>query len=721
MTIELAHEGLSIDGELVPLLVGSVHYWQLEPSEWRACLEGVRALGLRYVDTYVPWGVHELSPGRFDFGTERPELDLGRFLRLAAEVGLYCIVRPGPHINAELTWFGLPERIVWDSLCQAKSPTGNPVFLPMLPVGFPVPSYASRAFFDETSRWYRAMAAVVAPLLHPKGPVVLVQADNEGALYFRDGVYEQDYHPDAIALYRDFLREKYKTLEALERAYGPAMAPRADEPDEATVGATASAAAGERPPAEVEPLAFATIEPPRELELTSKRELVRHLDWAELQEHLLEVALLRFATLLREAGIVGVPLSHNLPPGQDATPLNAARVSRSIDLVGLDYYQSATPTNRRVSMRRTTELAARCDATGKPPFACEMGAGFPPFFPPLDERDSAFCLLTALAYGLRGYNLYMAVERDRWIGAPIDPHGRLRPLSDFFRKLSAALVDVGFFSLRRRVPVRVVVPRSERRLSRVLHAFGPVPGAFFSVAGATPRERCLELDLGGPRLAYDADTFALAVEDALEVRGVPFAVVGGEDRDVSLDGAAWIVCATSGGLSPKLVDALAAAARRGALVTVGPVEPVLDGTYRELDAPLSLERLREPNDPERPPSPELVAARAAVPLVCPADPLALDAAVADAARLLGLPSTPADPDTVLVTVHEDREGRPRVVFLINPGEHDVVARASIPGVAPFGRVTDLLTKAELGLDGPTLEARVPAKTVRVFSVTPPGA
>jgi beta-galactosidase len=714
MTIELVREGLSIDGEVVPLLVGSVHYWRLDPAEWRACLEGLRALGLRFVDTYVPWGVHELSPGRFDFGTERPELDLARFLRLADEVGLYCIVRPGPHINAELTWFGLPERIVWDSLCQAKSPTGNPVFLPMLPLGFPVPSYASRAFFDETSRWYRAMAGVVAPFLHPKGRVVLVQADNEGALYFRDGVYEQDYHPDAIALYRDFLREKYKTLEALEAAYGPIMAGRS--PDE-TPG---DGALGDGSLAE--PLTFATIEPPRELDLESKRELVRHLDWAELQEHLLEVALLRFATLLREAGIVGVPLSHNLPPGQDATPLNAARVSRSIELVGLDYYQSATPTNRRVSMRRTTELVARCDATGKPPFACEMGAGFPPFFPPLDERDSAFCLLTALAYGLRGYNLYMAVERDRWIGAPIDPHGRLRPFSELFRKLSAGLVEVGFFSLRRRVPVRVVVPRSERRLSRVLHAFGPVPGAFFSVAGATPRERCLELELdGGGRLVHDADTFALAVEAALEVRGVPFAVVGGEDRDVSLDGAKWIVCATSGGLSPKLMDALVAAAEGGAVVTLGPVAPTMDGTYRELAEPLALERLRPDGLNANYPrgglgGAELAAARAALPLVCPADPLALDAAVADAARLLGLPSTPADPDTVFVTVHEDAAGRPRVVFLINPGEHDVVARASIPGLAPGAQVTDLLTKAELSLDGPTLEARVPAKTVRVLSV-----
>ena len=44
-------------------------------------------------------------------------------------------------------------------------------------------------------------------------------------------------------------------------------------------------------------------------------------------------------------------------------------------------------------MRRTTELAVRTEARKQPAFAAEMGAGFPPFFPPLDEKDSAFTVL----------------------------------------------------------------------------------------------------------------------------------------------------------------------------------------------------------------------------------------------------------------------------------------------------------------------------------------
>ena len=39
---------------------------------------------------------------------------------------------------------------------------------------------------------------------------MLVQVDNEGALYFRDGQYDQDYHPDAVHAFREFLRAKYR-------------------------------------------------------------------------------------------------------------------------------------------------------------------------------------------------------------------------------------------------------------------------------------------------------------------------------------------------------------------------------------------------------------------------------------------------------------------------------------------------------------------------------
>src|SRR6185369_10812910 len=111
------------------------------------------------------------------------------------------------------------------------------------------------------------------------------------------------------------------------------------------------------------------------------------------------------------------------------------------------------------------------------------------------------------------YNVYMAVERDRWIGAPIDPHGRPRPFATFWKKLAAALDRVGFFQLVRRAPVRILTPRSERRLARVMHAFGPITGAFFSVAGKGAKESVSEEDLGlGYPIGIEADSFARAFE-----------------------------------------------------------------------------------------------------------------------------------------------------------------------------------------------------------------
>jgi beta-galactosidase len=682
--VTLVPGGLRIGGEVVPLLAGSVHYWRLEPRDWRACLEATKALGLRLVDVYVPWGVHEIAPGRLELGETDPQRDVVRFLRLVHELGLYAIVRPGPHINAELTYFGLPERVVWDASCQARSPSGNPVMLPMLPVAFPVPSYASEAFHDEVTRYFQALAPALAPLRWPDGPIVLVQIDNEGALYFRDGAYDQDYHPDAVAAYRAFLRERYKSIDGLRAAYGKAAPPPAE---------------GEGAPEEE--LRFATIEPPRRFDAQSVEELARHLDWAEFHEQLLGAAFERFAKALARAGLSGLPTTHNLPMGQETTPLNAARVTRAVDLAGLDYYYAAGPRSRAVIARRTTEMAVRCEGLGVPPFACEMGAGYPPFFPPLDERDSAFTLLASLAYGLRGFNVYMAVERDRWIGAPIDRRGRARPFAAFWRKIDAALEATRFHELRRRAPVRLLTPRSERRLARVMHAFGPLTGAIFSVIGAGARERCIEDDLGlGYPLAIEADGLVGAFEQSLEARGVPFANIGGEDRDVSLAGARWIVCATSGGLNPHLAERLGEAAAAGAVVTVGPREPVFDGAFRPLREPLAPGLLR--------PRPS------AIPALVLDDPASVDEAVAHAIDELDLPTFACDPDGIFATVHEDESGVPRVVFVLNPGEKDVMARIAAPAFE--GRAIDVLDETTVEAKRGAFEVRMKPRTVRMMRV-----
>jgi beta-galactosidase len=657
-----------------------MHYFRHPPSDWGPALDAIASIGLRLVDVYVPWGTHEVEAGRFDFGEKNPRLDVARFLRMAAERGLKAVLRPGPHINAELTYFGLPERIVWDKDCQARTPQNHPVMLPMAPLAFPVPSYASNVFHDETARWYEAMAKVLAPLCHPRGPIVLVQVDNEGALYFRDGPYDQDYHEDAIRLFREFVRAKYETPRALLEAWGEAA--RREEPG----------------------LAFSRILPPKSFDAETADDLPRHIDWMEFHEHLLGQAMLRFATCLRRLGFDGVPTMHNFPIGEVATPLNAARMNGAIDLVALDYYHHATPGEHLTILRRTTELAARSEGSGVPAYGAEVGAGFPPFFAPMDEADSLYTLLAALAYGLRGYCLYMAVDRDRWIGAPIDPHGHRRPFSDAYEALSRTLEATRFHELRRPAPVRLVVPRSLRRLARATHAFGPLTPALFNILGAGFRESCLEDDLGwGTPPTLVGEAYIRAFERALTARGVPFAYAGGESLETSLKGAAWIVCVLSGGVKPQILTQLRAAQDRGVKVTVGPQVPDRDGSMRRMRLPHDVTGLEiEPLD----------------------DATRAYALVARRMEELGLPSYTVDPADAYLTVHEDDAGTPRVAFLMNPTPLETVAKVAIPravalvDVLPLRRSAGRASYPDARIRRVAGSFDVPAapRTVRMFAI-----
>jgi beta-galactosidase len=659
--VHLHPHGLDLgDGEVLPLWAGSMHYWRHSPSEWRAGLEAMRSMGLRVLDTYVPWGVHETAPGEHDFGERNARLDVAGFLRMAHEVGLRCLVRPGPHINAEMTFFGLPERVVWDPDCQARTPGGHPVMLPIVPVAFPVPSYASDAFLEETARWYRAVGQQLSPLRWPDGPIVLVQVDNEGALYFRDGVYDQDYHPDALHAFRDFLRTKYRHLRALRDAWA----------DDAVT--------------------FATVEPPRRFDARESKDLARHVDWTEFHEQLLSMAMERMAAALTDAGFDGIPTSHNLPLGESATPLNPGRMT-AIDLLGLDYYHRAAPAEHWTILRRTTELATRCEGLGRPAYGAEVGVGFPPFFAPLDELDSMYALVCAMAYGLRGFNLYMAVERDRWIGAPIDPHGKPRASAAEYHRLLAALDRAKLHTLTRRAPVRLVVPRALRRLARATHAFGPLTPALFNVIGVGWRESVIERDFGlGEAPVIAAEAYLRAFERALHARGVPFAYAGGETVDHSTAGAQWVVCATGGGLKPQVVDSLHAVREAGAVVTMGPRVPKLDGSMRPLRRPMDVTGFEiEPLD----------------------DIAQADALVARRIDELHLPTWPVDPPGVHVAVHEDASGAPRVVFVMNPTAGEVVARVSLAGV---GALVDLVGEGRIGRAGGGFEVTVPSRVVRIL-------
>lgn len=145
-------------GEPILLRTATVQPFRLAEGEWSDRLIKVRQAGFDAAEVYVPWNDHEIAPGVFDFVTGRHNL-IG-FLRLAAELGVAVVLRPGPYICAEFEGGGLPARLCLlpeGSLRENRSP-----------------------YVEEALSYWRAVLSAVAPLQADRGgPILMVQAENE--------------------------------------------------------------------------------------------------------------------------------------------------------------------------------------------------------------------------------------------------------------------------------------------------------------------------------------------------------------------------------------------------------------------------------------------------------------------------------------------------------------------------------------------------------------
>lgn len=103
--VRIADRSFVIGGAPVKIHSGAMHYFRIHPDQWEDRLDKAAAMGLNCIETYVPWNLHEPSPGKFDFSGG---LDLARYLCAIAERGLYTILRPGPFICAEWDNGGFP-------------------------------------------------------------------------------------------------------------------------------------------------------------------------------------------------------------------------------------------------------------------------------------------------------------------------------------------------------------------------------------------------------------------------------------------------------------------------------------------------------------------------------------------------------------------------------------------------------------------------------------
>lgn len=160
-----------IDGKSFFLLSGEMHYYRQPRENWQHLIDEAKEMGLNCISSYVPWILHEEKEGEYCF---EDTLDLGAFIDLCGENGLYFFVRPGPYIMAEMKKEGIPYWI-------AKKHSDA------VPVGFDgeqkpcnTIDYLNPGYLQECRRWYGKIMEIIVPRLQCNGGNIIgVQLDNE--------------------------------------------------------------------------------------------------------------------------------------------------------------------------------------------------------------------------------------------------------------------------------------------------------------------------------------------------------------------------------------------------------------------------------------------------------------------------------------------------------------------------------------------------------------
>ncbi|WP_181347165.1 beta-galactosidase [Thalassobacillus sp. CUG 92003] len=215
MTVTLTEGKYRINDQDVLLYGGELHYFRIPRSDWEQRIDLLIDAGCNLISTYVPWIWHEYEEGAFDFtGETVAERDLQRFLELAAAKGLYCLVRPGPYIMAEVRNEGVPSWLLEqypEVIAKQQNGEDHPAR---------VVAYMHPLFLEKVKRWYEAVNAIIAPQqISHGGPVVTYQLCNEiGMLHWVTNT--SDYNEATLHYFIHFLENKYGSIALFNEAYG---------------------------------------------------------------------------------------------------------------------------------------------------------------------------------------------------------------------------------------------------------------------------------------------------------------------------------------------------------------------------------------------------------------------------------------------------------------------------------------------------------------------
>uniref|UniRef100_A0A4W3HNF1 Galactosidase beta 1 like 2 n=1 Tax=Callorhinchus milii TaxID=7868 RepID=A0A4W3HNF1_CALMI len=165
--LQAEKEYFQLEGYKFVILGGSLHYFRVPREYWADRMLKMKALGLNTLTTYVPWNLHELQIGVYNF---KSELDLEDYLTLAKDLDLWVILRPGPYICSELDLGGLPSWLLRDPNMRLRT------------------TYSR--FTQAVDKYFDVLMPKVIPHQYKNGgPIIAVQVENEYGGYNEDPSY----------------------------------------------------------------------------------------------------------------------------------------------------------------------------------------------------------------------------------------------------------------------------------------------------------------------------------------------------------------------------------------------------------------------------------------------------------------------------------------------------------------------------------------------------
>jgi len=450
---ELIRNGaLSVNGVRVPLLSGEVQFFRMDPAGWENALRQVKGAGLPMVSTYLSWRRFSIGPDRYDLeGRTDPRLNVRRFLDLCVALGLWVTMKPGPWICAEEANGGYPDWLVEKKELQVLSAAGAPVAGYNPPFQSPVPSYLHPVYLQHVGRWLSDVDAALAEYFYPRGPILLVQLDNEPSMTFHDRLLESDYNAVNVGengLYQKWLEDKYGTIGNLNRCHRRRWR------------------------------RFSDVPAPRALQLSALEELTRYTDWVEFKEDLMarHIARLRQFHLEHAVDRVLFTINYN-EHRQIGVPNDWHALEMSSGLGGFDYYPRMPLDDAGLAdIALFVGYSRVCNVL---PWSPEIMCGTWSFKGQerqpggLTSADFEYLYLCCIAFGLKGMNFYMFADRDNWIDSPLDCRGNPGPTMEAVKNVIRLVTEEPDFEhFERRQEAAVLYYRPSAREAFISDAAG---------------------------------------------------------------------------------------------------------------------------------------------------------------------------------------------------------------------------------------------------------